>query len=901
MAIIHFIKKHHSRIKIFSTLILWALMMLFVNVRLDLSPNSLIIEIPNDRNFLTPQIILNTGTDQVITRVDPGEATPALLERINAFEVSIDRQPILVGEDLLLTNSSLQEAAQTTTWFAYLPTGIVKLEQINRFILVPQGDVAAGGDEFEFLVNDVEWEIVAEESYFIAEKPETFLDIPASVQVIRTEHWMDEGGEVTSSPGIQSIIALSENPPLLELQSITLGHSFGKLGFQFPLHTWDAEDILKTFDLGENANNYSIDEGMLTLRTEDRPSYQISYPADPSEPALDVTSKISLYYLLFNLAATGIAVGYFFAFGYLPKLNFKRKINFIATPAAAMVLLIIGVTAELLNLTTANTTLLIASLVGMLVAVILDLWVLRKQPERLHTVNAEKLTRWEMYLLIGLLICGAAVLFFRLGSFDLWEDEFQVVEAAAGFLKTGRFERWDWINETTIKEYGRAWPHTLLIAQAFRFFGISEWSARLVSALSGIGFFTLLFFITRQFTNKSIALLTLVSAIFYHSYVVLFRYTRMYALLLPLFLLLTYLLYRGLTGERRHQGKENTFNQRIGPYINFDYRFLLPAIPLLYLTYLVHVNTLIIVPAVFIYICLLAVIEKKQKFIFLAVLGAIIGPLAVGILFVLDRTGSLTNNYLNSPAFLTFLSAFESRNFVYFDFLVDHPFGVIAGTTLILLMVYAVFINRKDPVYLRKYLYLFTMVITGAVFFIFVAARYASYMYISHLTPFALVLVISGLWHLGHWTSKCSRFVVLLLVFVLLFNFAGSLPRLYFGQFNRGKFSTAYQVIIDNYDYDNQVIFGQYLRTFYLRDLDQINSISMEFTRRYPYEQFLADLAMWDEGWVTWESVKSYHINQDIRDFIDQNFQKVHGRGVDETGVEVYYFTRTDYSTGDAE
>lgn len=71
---------------------------------------------------------------------------------------------------------------------------------------------------------------------------------------------------------------------------------------------------------------------------------------------------------------------------------------------------------------------------------------------------------------------------------DFHGDEFQVIGTAAGYMHSGEFKQWDWKNNTLCQscDYDRAWPHTWMIAESFRLFGISEWSSRIPSIFFGI-------------------------------------------------------------------------------------------------------------------------------------------------------------------------------------------------------------------------------------------------------------------------------------------------------------------------------------------------------------------------------------------------------------------------------
>lgn len=497
---------------------------------------------------------------------------------------------------------------------------------------------------------------------------------------------------------------------------------------------------------------------------------------------------------------------------------------------------------------------------------------------------------------IALIIIGFFTLTLRLGYHNFREDEYLVIGAAAGYLFTGQFSIWDWLSESLIMEYQRAWPHTWLVANSFKILSISEWSSRIVSVFFGLVFYIVAYPIGKFFTgNKNIALLFLFTLVFNPSYLDIFRLTRMYALLLPLFLIMAYTFYRGLTEELTINIKYKKLNTIVNKYLNFNYYFLIASVLLLYLTYLIHINALVILPAAYIYVLIMAFLEKKKKYLFLSFAGAI---LFVILLFYkqLGYTGSIF--YLLSRV-LSFISIGETRayafNYSYLDSLFQYPFGLYAGCLLAIFLIFLVF-NKKQLIEERtkRYIYLYTIVIFSLIFFIFFADRYASFVYIAHITPFSIILIIVCFWYISEKLLKYSnqiKIVFVLIAFVVI-TYYNALTKLYGNDHIYGNFQEAYQVIIDNYNCEEEVIFGQYLRTFYLRDLVGAKTIDMLYDEKYAYHEFMQDLDNFEAGWLTWETRKDYHINPEIVRFIDKNFIKYHGKGIDDTKVEVYYYNQ---------
>ena len=89
----------------------------------------------------------------------------------------------------------------------------------------------------------------------------------------------------------------------------------------------------------------------------------------------------------------------------------------------------------------------------------------------------------------SMIVFSIFFLSYNLGSADFYQDEFQVVSTAEGYFRSGTFYQWDYINNKLSDSlYDRAWPHSWMIAQSYRLFGISEWSSRIISVLFGVFF-----------------------------------------------------------------------------------------------------------------------------------------------------------------------------------------------------------------------------------------------------------------------------------------------------------------------------------------------------------------------------------------------------------------------------
>ncbi len=497
---------------------------------------------------------------------------------------------------------------------------------------------------------------------------------------------------------------------------------------------------------------------------------------------------------------------------------------------------------------------------------------------------------WHALLILSLVIFSSVIYLYNLDNHNFREDEFQVIGAATGYKNTGKFYRWDWLNNNINCQdysdnscaYKRAWPHSFMIAQSYKIFGISEWSSRIISVLFGIFFIIILYPITKFFThNKKIAALVVVSAVFYPSYISLFRYTRMYALLIPLFLILCLFLYRALTEQNISQKIIQNKFKILHSKLNFHYVFVFLSLIFLYLNYHIHINSLIILPSLLVFILFMAILTKKIKYVFLSLLGIFI----CFMVFVAYQFG-LTEKFLWA------LSFFERNNEIYIKHISKHPFGSDIGIILLFLGFISIFFVNKKLQY--KLLYLYTIIGCSLIFFIYIGDRYSSFVYISHITTIAIITILfTTILIIKIFNNK-----PLILIFLMLLGtslgttFHQNIDRLYGDNHSYENFSQAYEIIIENYNPKSDVIIGQYLRTYYLRELanQNIKTISMLSNKRYEFETFIEDLDKYESGYITWETRKSYHIQSEIRNYIAKNFTKHHGSGIDNAGVEVYYF-----------
>ena len=272
---------------------------------------------------------------------------------------------------------------------------------------------------------------------------------------------------------------------------------------------------------------------------------------------------------------------------------------------------------------------------------------------------------------------------YKLTHYDIFEDEFQMMSVSTGYYHTGEFKHWDRINDSINEgsEYGVK-PQIWLLAQAYNFFGLSKATARGLSVIMGLFFVLTSYFFSRHFIkNKLVSLLVPLSVIFFPPYLHLFRYIRMYALVIPLTLVVFWGLYRAITEECRIKTRSNAFNSFIEKYLNFNFIYIIISIPLIIINYQLHQVSLITLPVIFIFILYLAITEKEVKYYIASIAGFLL-ILVIALFF---------NDFLPKQI-LTF---FENKDWSYLDWIFAYPFSSYITIPVLIIGISSFFIVKN--------------------------------------------------------------------------------------------------------------------------------------------------------------------------------------------------------------
>lgn len=475
------------------------------------------------------------------------------------------------------------------------------------------------------------------------------------------------------------------------------------------------------------------------------------------------------------------------------------------------------------------------------------------------------------------LIIGGVLIFYRLGYYDIWEDENLVINAAKGVAEQGIA----YLNEG----YDRAWIHTVLCAGIFEMFGISEFTGRLPSAIFGLIFIVLSFYVfARWYGLAWLALFIPLICLMNDRFLMLFRYMRMYALLIPLFLAGTYLIYRTL--EAFKQPTES----RVG--LSEKRKWLLAVGSFLFLLLLAHVHKLamIVLPVFSLYLLYQIWVQRTKAQ--LRMLGIVIIGLAIVafLTFVVQLDKLLMFRQITDR-----ILASNRPQPDYYEYLLYN--GLPINSTLMFLIAGTGLLVSKVSQRLKSLLvlnYLFIVIaLISMVYLIQAGGR--DYRYVAHLVPFVVCTLLITVYYCGQSISKKSYPWAMVIVFLLsTLQFYQDYERIYVRHPWAPRYSEVYKTLVSMYK-PGDALFVQNVKTFYLDPValagDQYFNLPKK--KDYKMEQFRQDVKKAGHGWVMWELHKGYNWQKEILEYIYKNFKPIHNAYMDDLGVELFYFDET--------
>jgi len=486
-----------------------------------------------------------------------------------------------------------------------------------------------------------------------------------------------------------------------------------------------------------------------------------------------------------------------------------------------------------------------------------------------------------IFIVIGL---STFTTFYKLDKYDLYSDEISVVRGAAGYTMTGEFKQWDFIKQTVDKTpYNRAKPHQFITALSFKLFGINTWAARFPSALFSVILIIFIIIFGYPFVkDKHTIILTALSVALYVPFLILGRWARMYAMIFPTFFLSFYWTYSFFTKQNTYKLFNSDNKPFFKNYLNFNYIVLPFLLILIYINLFTHQNTTLLFPVFLIFSVFSVFLFYKEK-----------KYLTASITFILILLFQIIFPFKVGFKRFTFFEVNNSE--VYTKALFDFPFSVYTNI-IILILGLSIYFIIKHNLFRKTYLALFLTAIITWILFSFVFKYAPHFRYISFVTPIVILLIF------GIFTilvkvlfSKTIQFLIIgLLIIVISLKYYNGFGTLYeTNTLSPAKPSIAYKSISENYK-NGDVVFKHWGPKLYMQGISpETKFISLGSYKGRNFADLYEDLSQYKSGWITWHTHNENRIDKHFIAFVNLYFKKYNGTGIDNTGVEVFYFDET--------
>ena len=473
-----------------------------------------------------------------------------------------------------------------------------------------------------------------------------------------------------------------------------------------------------------------------------------------------------------------------------------------------------------------------------------------------------------------LLICSF-LFFYRLGYFDIWEDENLVINAAKGVYEQG----FGYLKEG----YSRAWVHTVLCAGVFKVAGISELTGRFPSAVFGVLFVLVCYLLfSRWYGLAWLALFIPVICIMNDRFLILFRYMRMYALLIPLFVTGVYILYRTVN----HLWPPKEVDTVLIPDKK---KWILVALSGVFLLLLAHLHKLsmILLPVFGLYVAYLTIVQrnKKQVKFLLGAAGLLVVVLFLAFVVKIDTLKLF-------PQALTRITTPHRPFPDYFEYMLGN--ALPTNSTVMVLVAGLGLVGPGVARPVRSVLMLTYLFITLALIAMvyLIANEGRDYRYVAHMIPFVVGAVLYISYRMGNvlW-QKSYPWSIVLIFGIAAFQLVDQYKKVYVRHPWAPFYSKVYSSLVERYQ-PGDALFSHVIKTYYLDPVELAGEHYYKVPRRkeYTMDQFMTDLRKEGHGWITWEVHKAHHWKPEIVEYVYRNFKHIHGGNIDDLGVELFYF-----------
>ncbi len=251
-----------------------------------------------------------------------------------------------------------------------------------------------------------------------------------------------------------------------------------------------------------------------------------------------------------------------------------------------------------------------------------------------------------MVVLGVIVVIGAFLRFWHLGTVPFRADEFLDINATVGYAQTGQWQAWDHNLQAPSARINpasdaRAWVYRWQVAKVFDYVAPTEAAARSISALWGVVTIVLLYVVATSLTRRR-AIGLIAAALFAVSIsaIEIDRTLRMYAMFAPVFLAFSWVMFLALERKPR-----NALLRSLWRLSGMHIGYAVAALALGTLSFHLHALTANSAFVVVAYVAVMAVVSwrhgthwRDNHYLKIGVLGAIAGS---GILIAMPQAVAL--------------------------------------------------------------------------------------------------------------------------------------------------------------------------------------------------------------------------------------------------------------------
>lgn len=465
----------------------------------------------------------------------------------------------------------------------------------------------------------------------------------------------------------------------------------------------------------------------------------------------------------------------------------------------------------------------------------------------IHQIEEDR--RYQIAVMVLIILLGAALRFYKLGAWSLWVDEVFTINRANAHVN--------------IKSLLTAWWHPsislILTRGSMELFGFSPWSARLAPTLIGIISLPLVYHYTRRWFGVWTALIAVLLLAIAPWHLEWSQNARYYTGQLLFLFLASYYFYQALESNR-------------------PTRFLLAGFWLA-LAVAERFTAIFFFPVAACYLLVLAVFAMDKPAGFnrrnLLLLGV---PLVVFALVEIIRFALTRSSYLVGALDLSYNLPIDDpfRLGLFIAFNIGMPltvFGVITGFYLF---------QKRD----RAGLYIFLNAIVPIVLLLFINPFYFTKgRYIFMVLPFWMILAGIGIEALYRRVNGYGRLLVLGVLFLMLFDAMGANVMYYtINHGNRNNWQQAFDIVHSNRATGDRIVtwwteLGPYYTDEEIISWGDVYIGDME-NARDPMWFILDEETIW--------------LNPEMQELLVQEaelIEVIYQRRLDDAYIRIYYYT----------